>query len=401
MINSEAWKTMDEQASVALTPVLGSIAQAGNVESITSAFEAGLATSQHDLVSIDRLDAILRVVDGDLEVNTRALAEIAATRWLNSVSQKVRDETLYKVASSTDVRPNSCRLLVLAGANPYKTQDKTKNCALTEVFRRTEDRVLTMLKGILGTEPITDPGQFPPDIPYENNDRKLEHWNILEYAAMLGHFQATDWLKSRIDPESPAKRLLLDLGDGALGRMFLKKDGEPEEKIPAISIENNYLPDALGMLIAGAEFSDPSMWRKVAARPISTPPNDPFIFHIVKNPRHVGWQQVPGHVERLVDTMLKHKAFDVDMFCSAGSTLLMDACQLNQTGLIKVLLEHGADPSLCKQTTNPRLAKVNAISLAKLHCSPDVVQMLEAANAKQAVSQVLAKARKTIPGAMP
>jgi hypothetical protein len=400
MINAEAWKTMDEQAAVALTGVLSSIATAGNIESVSTAFEAGLASSQHDLVSVDRLNAILRLVDGDLDLNTRARAEIAVRRWMGGVSQTVLDDTLYKIADSTDVRPESCRMLVLAGANPYKVTTNGEYCALTQVFRRQEEYVLKMVQGIIGLEPITDPSRLPRSIKYSNNDKKIESWNLLEYASILGHFKTAHWLASQIDRASPAGKLLLELGGGALSRLFLDKNGEPQRHIPTMSINNVYLPDGLGMLIGGAEFKNPDLWKKVAMRPMTgtgkTP--EPYLFEIARDPRCVGWNGVPQYVALLVDTLLRHEALDVNSLGRDGSSLLMHACQRADVNLITVLLEHGADPSQRMETKIPHLKNTNAISLAKRFCTPEVVQLLEAARARRAISGVLTKAKEAVPG---
>jgi hypothetical protein len=399
-INVESWKTLFTSGCDLFNP-LHSLAKAADVDSIENAFEAGLAVAgKHELLTAVAQLADAAASDGVVPKRVEKLL----FQWAAEPSPDDLAKTLTSLVWNTPWQHEAIGVLVRVGADPYKKVSTNKTgygdsnvCAIEKALGLSVEESLNVMRALIGSDSITDPAQLPRLLPYSNiflpQPFIVNVCNVLERAIIGSNMNVVEWIVDRIDRNSPARRLLCDLGDVALRLLGMDSSGYVLPKHETIEISHANIAMAYSFLVAGAEFDDPRMWQKIAGRKIRNYGDQTFLFTAVQTDYKM---LRPESLTAAIRIFLDKDLLDINATDANGHTMLMSAAKCNRADLIDLLLQRGANVAT-SITIEGKKRPIDALHYAKKSRNPDMIRKILAATAKDAISRTieLAKARRS------
>lgn len=395
-LDAAAWKLIEKTDPSVVVPLVKGFAKAGDTESLTAAMDAWMSRPKNSDERGRRLHAVLSILDQPGKSpgeDVKALLK----RWMRGVPPGVRQQTLTAIIDTGEALPEACEALVKAGADPYDYTSSTSSgkltCPVFQVFDYPEREMVMLLKVLVGDTPITNEDQLPRFLERRAGMKPEAKLNLLEYAAEQMQYETVDWLLSRIDPHSEAKNLLFALGDLAL------EDIESARK--QTNMRSNLgpliMPSTFGSLYthlaAGAQFRDADTWLDVAnARTYGRGgTTSETLLHALTSEADSA-TMAPVRM-RVVKTLLANARVDINRRGSNEKTMLHEAVDKRDLSLAQLLLEHGADPARKSGECAYPLGAMTPLDRARELGLGDIIPMLEAVVAKNAISAVLDRAR--------
>lgn len=393
---------MDAENPGSVWEAISDVVGRRDYDSLAAAVTAGIATPADKEMMQHRLRVALSYLDWTTPDGLpmgEALwqkAQPVLTSWITQIPLEARNQALYHYASSAGSYPRTCRLLVDCGADPYwitTHQDNYTSPPIVEAANFPGQEVYEMLEAMIGSLPVRTAEGLPPKIIHgKKDDGQWDRVDLLAYSAMTSVWTHVDWLRSRIDANSPAQEIFLRMGDLVLQKLRMNEDGSPQAGYPTIRADEEFTQQAARLLAAGVQFRKESLWEQTALRPVAhvSGSRGPFLFSLVDSASTLA---IPLQVlNKALSNVLKHAPSHVDDYHpSSGRTPLMMAAAAGNPDRLIVLLEHGADPQKSERFSKVGETPRTAIDFAEPH--PECKKMLLATVAKRATERVLEQAR--------
>jgi hypothetical protein len=344
-----------------------------------------------------RLHAALMLMDENCEDLDGAPERVALLkRWMRGVPAEIRQQTLTAIIDGGDARPIACRMLVNAGADPYgyssNTTSGTLTCPVLQVFNYPDREMTLLLETMLGKDPITRKDQLPRWLIRKYGDGTETRKTLLEHAAVELQFETVDWILSRIDRNSEARELLYDLGECTLIAIEKARSQSNVRSTNGPLILPITFPEITPYLAAGADFRNERAWLTVANAAVynRTGASDTLLHALTSES---GTPTMAPARMRAIKALIENAPIDINRRGSNGKTMLIQAVANRNTDLVRLLLEHGADPTVkCDIGAGP-LGEQSALDDARRLGLSEIIPLLEVAAAKKAIDSVMRRTK--------